>query len=203
VRRKKEKKKNHEEAMITPLKSENSKRNELYVFEETDSAYKVIKSILLDFFLTGFQSSNYVMNGLFIPESEEEAKFVLQCLQSDFEDYFAKNLNTVINEINTRAKHIAKMDLRNRYIREIKNHNEIKKINATSDEGKILTICPKCQKKIRVQDMDTSQIKRFPYSFVDVHSHNGHPKHGLLIYIDAQGKCRGKGNIDFISIKES
>lgn len=184
------------------MKSENIKKNELYMFDKMDSAYKVIKSILLDFFLTGFQSSNYVMNGLFIPEAKEEADFVLQCLQSDFENYFAKNLNTIINEINTRARHLAKMDLKNRYIREIEDHDQVKKINATGDEGEILTICPKCQKKIRAQDLDTSQIQKFPFSFVDIHSHNGYPEHGLLIYIDAQGKCRGKGNIDFISIKE-
>ena len=185
----------------TPMKSENNKRNELYMFEKEDSAYKVIKSILLDFFLTGFQSSNYVMNGLFIPESKEEADFVLQCLQSDFENYFAKNLNTIVNEINTRSKHIAKMDLKNRYVKEIQDHARIKKLNAFSEEGKVLTICPKCQKKILSRDMDTSQIKRFPFSFVDVHSHNDIPEHGLLIYIDAQGKCRGKGNIDFILIE--
>ncbi len=183
------------------MKSENNKRNELYMFEKEDSAYKVIKSILLDFFLTGFQSSNYVMNGLFIPESKEEADFVLQCLQSDFENYFAKNLNTIVNEINTRSKHIAKMDLKNRYVKEIQDHARIKKLNAFSEEGKVLTICPKCQKKILSRYIDTSQIKRFPFSFVHVHSHNDIPEHGLLIYIDAQGKCRGKGNIDFILIE--
>ena len=66
------------------------KRNDLYIFKERDSAYKVIKAILLDFFTSGFQSSNYVMNGQFSPESQEEMEFVLQCLQSDFEELFAK-----------------------------------------------------------------------------------------------------------------
>ena len=159
------------------MKSENIKRNELYMFEKEDSAYKVIKSILLDFFLTGFQSSNYVMNGLFIPESKEEADFVLQCLQSDFENYFAKNLNTIINEINTRSRHIAKLDLKNRYVKEIEDHDRVKKLNATSKENKVLTICPKCQKKILARDLDTSKIKRFPFSFVDVHSHDDFPEH--------------------------
>ncbi|MFX1273964.1 MAG: hypothetical protein ACFFBP_02330 [Promethearchaeota archaeon] len=182
------------------MKSENIKRNELYVFDENDSAYKVIKSILLDFFLTGFQSSNYVMNGLFMPESQEEADFVLQCLQSDFEDYFAKNFDTIINEINTRAKHLARMDLKKRYFKDIEDRDKLKKINKMKENEKVLTICPKCQKKILARDLDTSQIERFPFSYVDVHSHDGHPEHGLLVYIDAHGKCRGKGNIDFISI---
>ena len=182
------------------MNSENNKRNELHMFDGRDSAYKVIKSILLDFFLTGFQSSNYVMNGLFIPESNDEADFVLQCLQSDFENYFAKNFDTIIGEINTRARHLTKLDLKKKYFQDIKDNDTIKKINKLDTNRQVLTICPKCQKKIFTQNLNTSQIKRYPFSYIDIHSNEGYPKHGLLIYIDAQGKCRGKGNIDFISI---
>ena len=81
---------------------EKNKRNELYVFEDNDSAYKVVRAILLDFYITGFQSSNYAMNGHFTPDSKEEADFVLQCLQSDFEENFAANFDTIIREINTK-----------------------------------------------------------------------------------------------------
>ena len=179
-----------------------SKRNELYLFQEGDSAYKVIKSILLDFFITGFNSSNYVMNGNFTPESDEEANFVLQCLQTDFEDYFADNFRTIIKEINTRAKHLAKLDLRKRYFEEVRESNQIKQINDKNGKESLLTICPKCHKKIYMKDLDISDIKRFPYSYIDVHSHENYPEHALLIYIDAQGKCRGKGNIDFVSIEK-
>ena len=62
--------------------------------------------------------------------------------------------------------------------------------------------CPKCHKKIRVRDIDVSHIKRFPFSYIDVHKYKEHPEHALLIYIDAHGKCRGKGNIDFVSIEK-
>ncbi len=184
------------------MKSEKVNRNELYVFNETDSAYKVIKSILLDFFLTGFQSSNYLMNGLFIPESKQEGDFVLQCLQSEFENYFARNLDKVVREIHMRAKHLARMDLKKRYFKDIEENAKIKRINEKENNRRTLTICPKCQKIILAQDLDTSQIQRYPFSFIDIHSHNGHPEHGLLIYIDAHGKCRGKGIIDFIAFSE-
>ena len=178
------------------------KRNDLYIFQERDSAYKVIKAILLDFFTSGFQSSNYVMNGQFSPESQEEGEFVLQCLQSDFEELFAKNFNTIISELGSRTQHITKLDLKKKYLKEVKESDKIKEINERSGNGKVLTICPKCQKKIYTIDIDTSEIKRFPLSYIDVHSHDDHPDHALLIYIDAQGKCRGKGNIDVVTIQK-
>lgn len=178
------------------------KRNDLYIFKERDSAYKVIKAILLDFFTSGFQSSNYVMNGQFSPESQEEIEFVLQCLQTDFEELFARNFNTIISELGSRTHHIAKMDLKKKYLKEVQESDKIKEINERSWNGKLLTICPKCQKKIFHVDFDASQIKKFPLSYIDVHSHNNHPEHALLIYIDAQGKCRGKGNIDMVTIQK-
>ena len=177
------------------------KRNDLYIFKERDSAYKVIKAILLDFFTSGFQSSNYVMNGQFSPESREEMEFVLQSLRSDFEELFAKNFNMIISELSSRTDHIAKMDLKKKYLKEVQESDKIKEINERSGNGKVLTICPRCQKKIYSIDIDNSQIKRFPMSYIDVHSHDNHPEHALLIYIDAQGKCRGRGNIDVVTIE--
>ncbi|MFX1236571.1 MAG: hypothetical protein ACFFAS_08250 [Promethearchaeota archaeon] len=179
------------------MMSNRGKRNELYVFNEKDSAYKVIKSIMLDFFITGFQSSNYIMNGQFSPESEEESDFVLQSLKNDFEDYFAEKLNTIIQEITTRAEHIAKLDLKKIYYKKIQEVYTLKKINKGKSSEKILTICPKCQKKIKTIDFDMSNITRFPFSYVNVHAYGECQRHGLLMYIDAQGRCRGKGNIDF------
>ena len=184
------------------MSDEKIKRNDLYIFQERDSAYKVIKAILLDFFTSGFQSSNYVMNGQFSPECQEEGEFVLQCLQSDFEELFAKNFNTIISELGSRTQHITKLDLKKKYLKEVKESDKIKEINERSGNGKVLTICPKCQKKIYTIDIDTSEIKRFPLSYIDVHSHDDHPDHALLIYIDAQGKCRGKGNIDIVTIQK-
>jgi hypothetical protein len=178
------------------------RRNDLYIFQEEDSAYKVIKAILLDFFTSGFQSSNYVMNGQFSPESREEMEFVLQSLQSDFEDLFARNFNTIIRELSSRTNHIDKMDLKKKYLREVEESDKIKEINKRSENGKVLTVCPRCQKKIYAIDIDESKIKRFPMSYIDVHSHENHPEHALLIYIDAQGKCRGRGNIDVVTIEK-
>ena len=178
------------------------KRNDLYIFKEKDSVYKVIKAVLLDFFTSGFQSSNYVMNGQFSPESREEIDFVLQCLQSDFEDLFAKNFNKIVRELNARTDHIAKMDLKKKYLKEVEESDRIKEINKRSENGKVLTVCPRCQKKIYAIDFDASKIKRFPMSYIDVHSHENHPEHALLIYIDAQGKCRGRGNIDVVTIEK-
>ncbi len=184
------------------MSKEKIKRNDLYIFKERDSAYKVIKAILLDFFTSGFQSSNYVMNGQFSPESQEEIEFVLQCLQGDFEELFARNFDTIVSELGSRTAHIAKLDLKKKYLMEVQESDKIKKINEKSENnGQLLTICPKCQKKIYGIDIDTSDIKRFPLSYIDVHSHNDHSEHALLIYIDAQGKCRGKGNIDVVSIQ--
>jgi len=178
------------------------RRNDLYIFQEEDSAYKVIKAILLDFFTSGFQSSNYVMNGQFSPESREEMEFVLQSLQGDFEDLFARNFNTIIRELSSRTNHIAKMDLKKKYLKEVEESDKIKEINKRSQNGKVLTVCPRCQKKIYTIDIDESKIKRFPMSYIDVHSHKNHPEHALLIYIDAQGKCRGRGNIDVVTIEK-
>lgn len=184
------------------MSDEKIKRNDLYLFKENNSAYKVIKAILLDFFTSGFQSSNYVMNGQFNPESREEMEFVLQSLQSDFEDLFAKNFNKIVSELSSRTDHIAKMDLKKKYLKEVLENDKIKEINERSGNGKVLTVCPRCQKKIYTIDIDDSKIKRFPMSYIDVHSHDNHPEHALLIYIDAQGKCRGRGNIDMVTIEK-
>jgi len=184
------------------MSDEKIKRNDLYIFQEKDSAYKVIKAILLDFFTSGFQSSNYVMNGQFSPESRQEMEFVLQSLQSDFEELFARNFNTIISELSSRSAHIAKMDLKKKYLKEVEESDKVKEINKRSENGKVLTVCPRCQKKIYAIDIDESKIKRFPMSYIDVHSYKNHPEHALLIYIDAQGKCRGRGNIDVVTIEK-
>ncbi|MBN1803410.1 MAG: hypothetical protein JW891_18005 [Candidatus Lokiarchaeota archaeon] len=178
------------------------KRNDLYIFNETDSAYKVIKSIMLDFFITGFQSSNYIMNGQFCPESEEEVDYVLECLRSDFEAYFATNFSVIIREINMRAKHLAKLDLKKNYFKQLREIDQINEINEDGMKNKFIAMCPKCKKKINSINFDASQIKKYPFSYINIHSSKDCSEHALLLYIDAQGKCRGKGIIDFLRIEK-
>ncbi len=178
-----------------------NKRNDLYVFSQTDSAYKVIKSIMLDFFITGFQSSNYVMNGQYCPESKEEVEYVLQSLSNDFEVYFANNFEVIVREINQRADHLAKLDLKRKYFKQLREIDHINQINEDGRKKKVIAFCPKCNREIKGIDFDASQINKYPFSYVNIHSNEGCSEHALLLYIDAQGKCRGKGAIDFFRIE--
>jgi len=69
-----------------------------------------------------------------------------------------------------------------------------------------MCICPLCKKNIYGKDIDiteidTSNIKRWPFSIVYCHAHNNNSLHALIIYLDANFSIRGREVSGFLKIQ--
>jgi hypothetical protein len=157
-----------------------------------------MRPIFAQYLKRGFFMSSYTLNGEMGITSEEHALQIIEWFEQEFERLFEQNLEDDIKLL-SELKGL-KPSLNQKPLVE-----NMDKLPSSDLDKKILASCRLCNRTIYNNDVDLSQIDKskinnFPFPYIHIHSNNGDKPHGLIMYLDAQMKVRGRTPTKFVKI---